>query len=132
MEGHLLYTNQYTSLRVSSVLMYPLYTAAGLLLRPTHLPPVAAYHLLHLLAALALLAALWRCCGALLPARRVTAFALAVFLRRRTVPARPPCVRASPPAVRPGRVDRAGGSARSPRSCSRRMGRWDLPPRCGR
>ncbi len=79
MEGHLLYTNQYTSLRVSPVLMYPLYTAAGFLLQPIRLAPVAAYHLLHVLAVLALLAALWRCCSAFLPARRVAAFALALF-----------------------------------------------------
>ena len=36
-EGHLLYVNQYTSLRVAPVLIYPLYTATGLLLAPLRL-----------------------------------------------------------------------------------------------
>src|SRR5579883_2835245 len=49
-EGHLLYVNQYTSLRVPPVLIYPLYTAAGWLLSPLHLAPLAAYQLLHAVA----------------------------------------------------------------------------------
>ena len=58
MEGHLLYVNQYTSLRVAPVLIYPLYTAIGLLLAPLRLAAPALYQLLHLLSAGALLVAL--------------------------------------------------------------------------
>src|SRR5919199_1074017 len=78
-EGHLLYVNQYTRLRVAPVLIYPLYTATGLLLAPLRLPAVALYQLLHLLAAVALLAALWRFCRTVVPGKPVLAYAVALF-----------------------------------------------------
>ncbi len=77
--GQLLYTNQYSSLRVAPVLMYPFYTAAGLLLSPLGLPAMAVYQVLHLLAAVALLGALWRFCRVALPsAPPVLPYALAI------------------------------------------------------
>ena len=78
-EGHLLYVNQYTSLRVAPVLIYPLYTATGLLLAPLHLTAPALYQLLHLLVAGALLAALWRFCRTVVPGKPVLAYAVALF-----------------------------------------------------
>jgi hypothetical protein len=78
-EGHLLYVNQYTSLRVAPVLIYPLYTATGLLLAPLHLAAPMLYQLLHILAAGALLAALWRFCRTVVPGKPVLAYAVALF-----------------------------------------------------
>jgi hypothetical protein len=78
-DGHLLYVNQYTSLRVAPVLIYPLYTATGLLLAPLHLTAPALYQLLHLLAGGALLAALWRFCRTVVPGKPVLAYAVALF-----------------------------------------------------
>jgi hypothetical protein len=78
-QGHLLYVNQYTSLRVAPVLIYPLYTATGLLLAPLRLAAPALYQLLHLLAAVALLAALWHFCRTVVLGKPVLAYAVTLF-----------------------------------------------------
>jgi len=77
--GQLLYVNQYSSLRAAPVLMYPFYTVAGLALAPPRLAVMAAYQLVHLLAAVALLAALWRFCRVVRPSSPALCFALALF-----------------------------------------------------
>jgi hypothetical protein len=56
-----------------------LYTATGLLLAPLRLAAPALYQLLHLLAAGALLAALWRFCRTVVPGKPVLAYAVALF-----------------------------------------------------
>ncbi len=78
-EGHLLYTDQYTSLRSAPVFIYPLYTATGLALGWLSLPTAALYHLLHLAGAIALACALWRACAAFAPRDTAFAFALALL-----------------------------------------------------
>ncbi len=78
-EGHLLYVNRYTSAAVAPALMYPLYTAAGLLAAPLHLSPPVVYLALHAAAALALLVALWRLCRIASPAQPRLAFAVALL-----------------------------------------------------
>ncbi len=78
--SRLLYVDQYSSLRVAPVLMYPFYTAAGLVFSPWRLPVMAVYQLLHVFAAVALLCALWRFCRAVSPsASPVLPYALALF-----------------------------------------------------
>lgn len=77
-EGRLLYTNQYTSLTVVPVLIYPLYTAWGLVFSPLHLPAIVLYHLLHLVSAVALLAVLWTFCAAAVPLRAHRSFIAAL------------------------------------------------------
>ena len=78
--GRLLYVDQYSSLRAAPVLMYPFYTVAGVVFSPFHPPVMAVYQLLHVLAAVALLGALWRFCRAVSPgASPVLPYALALF-----------------------------------------------------
>jgi len=78
--SRLLYIDQYSSLRVAPVLMYPFYTVAGVVFSPFHPSVMAVYQLLHVLAAVALLGALWRFCRAVSPGGSpVLAYALALF-----------------------------------------------------
>jgi len=78
--SRLLYIDQYSSLRVVPVLMYPFYTVAGVVFSPFHPSVMAVYQLLHVLAAVALLGALWRFCRAVSPGGSpVLAYALALF-----------------------------------------------------
>jgi len=77
--GQLLYVNQYSSLRAAPVLMYPFYTVAGFALAPLRLPVMATYQLVHLLAAVALLAALWRFCRVVRPSSPALCHALALL-----------------------------------------------------
>jgi len=78
-EGHLLYVNRYTSTTVAPALIYPLYTAAGLLAAPLRLSPLVIYLALHAVAPLALLVALWRLCRVAVPAQPQLAFAVALL-----------------------------------------------------
>ncbi len=79
MEGHLLYVNDYSSSVVAPALIYPLYTAAGLLAAPLRLSPPVIYLALHAVAALLLLVALWRLCRVAVPAQPRLAFAAALL-----------------------------------------------------
>jgi len=78
-EGRLLYVNAYTSAAVAPALIYPLYTAAGLLTAPLRLSPPVVYLALHAVAALLLLVALWRLCRIASPLRPRLAFAVALL-----------------------------------------------------
>ncbi len=78
-EGHLLYTNQYSSVRSGPVLIYPLYTIGGLLLGGLHLPAPAMYYLVQAAAAVALLAALYRFSSVVLPNNILLCYGLIVF-----------------------------------------------------
>jgi len=78
--SRLLYVDQYSSLRVAPVLMYPFYTVAGMVFSPFHPSVMAVYQLLHVLAAVALMGTLWRFCRAVSPGGSpVLAYALALF-----------------------------------------------------
>ncbi len=77
-QGQVLYTNQYTSLTVAPVLIYPLYTVWGLAFSPLRLPAIVLYHLLHLVSVVALLAALWAFCVATVPGRPRRSFIAAL------------------------------------------------------
>jgi hypothetical protein len=78
--SRLLYVDQYSSLRVAPVLMYPFYTVAGMVFSPFHPSVMTVYQLLHVLAAVALLGALWHFCRAVSPGGSpILAYTLALF-----------------------------------------------------
>ena len=79
MLGHLLYTDQFTTLPVPPILMYPLYMLIGWLFSPLQWSEVAVFNLLHIVYALALVWALWPFARTFAPAHALSAYALALF-----------------------------------------------------
>jgi len=78
-QRHIFWLDQLTTAPVGRILMYPLYTASGLLLRPLHLEPTQIFVLLRLSADISLLATLWLLVCTYVPAYRVAAYALCLF-----------------------------------------------------
>lgn len=77
--GHLLYLDQFTTAPIGRVLMYPLYTASGFLLRPTGWSPEQIFMLLRLIGDISLIASLWLLVRTFMTAGRVAAYALCLL-----------------------------------------------------
>jgi hypothetical protein len=77
--GHLLYLDQFTTAPVGRILMYPLYTTSGFLLRTIGWSPEQIFTLLRLIGDITLLASLWLLVRAFMPSGRVAAYGLCLL-----------------------------------------------------
>ncbi len=78
-QGFLLYRDQFTTQPAPPIFMYPLYMLAGWLLAPLRLAPPIVFDLLHVAAAVVLVAALWVFACTFCPRRPIIAYALILF-----------------------------------------------------
>jgi len=78
-QGLLLFRDQFTTRPVPPIFMYPLYMWAGRLFAPLHLAPAIVFDILHVAAAIGLVAATWVFARTFAPRNARVAYAFTLF-----------------------------------------------------